>query len=63
MRLVIDERDCEGIRMSRKLECGRRLQQHLEVYIRDFEDHATSREKGAKLAYADKLGVFLFDPM
>ena len=31
---------------------------------RDFPDHATFREKGAKLACADKLGVFfLFDPM
>ena len=27
--------------------------------IRDFPDHATFREKGAKLACADKLGVFL----
>ena len=27
--------------------------------IRDFQDHATFREKGAKLACADKLGVFL----
>ena len=26
--------------------------------IRDFPDHATLREKGAKLACADKLGVF-----
>ena len=25
----------------------------------DFPDHATFREKGAKLACADKLGVFL----
>ena len=40
--------------------------------IRDFPDHATFREKGAKLACADKLGVFLsltlcnkaeFDPL
>ena len=29
------------------------------VTIRDFPDHATFREKGAKLACADKLGVFL----
>ena len=29
------------------------------VIIRDFPDHATFREKGAKLACADKLGVFL----
>ena len=27
--------------------------------IRDFPDHATFREKGAKLACADKHGVFL----
>ena len=27
--------------------------------IRDYPDHATYREKGAKLACADKLGVFL----
>ena len=27
--------------------------------IRDFPNHATFREKGAKLACADKLGVFL----
>ena len=27
--------------------------------VRDFPDHATFREKGAKLACADKLGVFL----
>ena len=27
--------------------------------IRDFPDHATFWEKGAKLACADKLGVFL----
>ena len=27
--------------------------------IRDFPDHVTFREKGAKLACADKLGVFL----
>ena len=42
------------------------------VLTRDFPDHATFREKGAKLAYADKLGVFLsltlcneanFDPL
>ena len=26
---------------------------------KDFPDHATFREKGAKLACADKLGVFL----
>ena len=40
--------------------------------IRGFPDHATYREKGAKLACADKLGVFLsltlcnkakFDPL
>ena len=40
--------------------------------IRDFPDHTTFREKGAKLASADKLGVFLsltlsnkanFDPL
>ena len=30
-----------------------------EMLIRDFPDHATFREKGAKLACADKLGVFL----
>ena len=29
------------------------------VAIRDFPDHATFREKGAKLSYVDKLGVFL----
>ena len=29
------------------------------VLIRDFPDHATFREKGAKLACVDKLGVFL----
>ena len=29
--------------------------------IMDFPDHATFREKGAKLACADKLGVFLSD--
>ena len=28
--------------------------------IRDFPDHATFREKGAKLACADKLGVSSF---
>ena len=28
-------------------------------WIRDFPDHATFREKGATLACADKLGVFL----
>ena len=27
--------------------------------IRDFPDHATFKEKSAKLACADKLGVFL----
>ena len=27
--------------------------------IRDFPDHATFREKAAKLVFADKLGVFL----
>ena len=27
--------------------------------MRDFPDHATFREKGAKLACVDKLGVFL----
>ena len=32
---------------------------HTGVVIRDFPDHATFREKGAKLACADKLGVFL----
>ena len=32
--------------------------------IRDFPDHATFREKGAKLPCADKLRVFLsFDPL
>ena len=40
--------------------------------IRDFPDHVTFREKGEKLACADKLGVFLsltlcnkanFDPL
>ena len=30
------------------------------VLMRDFPDHATFREKGAKLACADKLGVFLY---
>ena len=30
-----------------------------KMTIRDFPDHATFREKGAKLACADKLGVFL----
>ena len=30
-----------------------------DAQIRDFPDHATFREKGAKLACADKLGVFL----
>ena len=29
------------------------------LLIRDFPDHATFMEKGAKLACADKLGVFL----
>ena len=29
------------------------------LIIRDFPDHATFREKGAKLSCADKLGVFL----
>ena len=42
------------------------------LLLRDFPDHATFREKGAKLACADKLGVFLsltlcneanFDPL
>ena len=32
---------------------------HSVVWIRDFPDHATFRENGAKLACADKLGVFL----
>ena len=32
---------------------------HTFLLIRDFPDHATFREKGAKLACADKLGVFL----
>ena len=32
----------------------------LKIYgITDFPDHATFREKGAKLACADKLGAFL----
>ena len=31
----------------------------LVLAIRDFPDHATFREKCAKLACADKLGVFL----
>ena len=40
--------------------------------MRDFLDHVTFREKGAKMACADKLGVFLsltlcnkakFDPL
>ena len=44
----------------------------LNSTIRDFPDYATFREKGAKLACADKLGVFLsltlcneanFDPL
>ena len=44
----------------------------LAPLLRDFPDHATFREKGAKLAFADKLGVFLsltlcnkanFDPL
>ena len=30
-----------------------------EVRIRDFPNHATFREKGAKLACTDKLGFFL----
>ena len=30
-----------------------------ETRIRDFPYYATFREKGAKLACADKLGVFL----
>ena len=43
-----------------------------QIPIRDFPDHATFREKGAKLACADKLGVVLsltlcnkanFDPL
>ena len=29
------------------------------MQIRDFPDHTTFREMGAKLACADKLGVFL----
>ena len=42
------------------------------LVIRDFSEHATSREKSAKLDCADKLGVFLsltpcnmanFDPL
>ena len=42
------------------------------LIIRDFPDHATFREKGAKLACVDKLGDFLnltlcnkanFDPL
>ena len=42
------------------------------LLLRDFPDHATFRETGAKLACADKLGVFLcltlcnkanFDPL
>ena len=36
----------------------------MTMLLSDFPDHATFREKGAKLACADKLGVFaLFDPM
>ena len=31
----------------------------VRLVIRDFPDHATFREKGAKLACADKLGGFL----
>ena len=43
-----------------------------DVSIRDFPDHATFREKGGKLACADKLGALLsltlcnkanFDPL
>ena len=43
-----------------------------DASIRDFPDHVTFREKGAKLACADKLGVFVsltlcnkanFDPL
>ena len=46
--------------------------QKVASIIRDFPDHATFREKGAKLACAEKLGVFLsltlcikgnFDPL
>ena len=29
-------------------------------FIRDFPDHATFRDKGAKLTCADKLGVFFY---
>ena len=45
---------------------------HEEISNKSFPDHATFREKGAKLACADKLGVFLsltlcnkakFDPL
>ena len=44
----------------------------MRFVIRDFPDHATFREQGAKLACADKLGGFLslticnkanFDPL
>ena len=45
---------------------------YVPLAIRDFTDHATFRENGAKLASADKLGVILsltlcykanFDPL
>ena len=48
------------------------LKKYKPKTIRDFPDHATFREKGAKLACADKLGVILsltlcnkanFDPL
>ena len=52
--------------------CRSQLTLLLTSLIRDFPDHATFRDKGAKLDCADKLGVFLsltlcikanFDPL
>ena len=38
---------------------GVQLSFYQTVPIKDFPDHAAFREKGATLACADKLGVFL----
>ena len=65
------------MRLATLSEIGDRDLQQVEVlYIyvinKGFPNHATFREKGAKLACADKLGVFLsltlcneanFDPL
>ena len=42
---------------------GLPLTEHPYRSIREFTDHATFREKGAKLACTDKLGAFLSLPL